>query len=456
MALPKLWTCHHCCLDNPGHRSQCLACFSKKVDIPSSVHESVYLPHMTLQEASALCVHDKIDHRLPLGHFSLSVVKEIVETNLRIHYIGWPDEYDVWSNYKHRLDRFAQPNSISKRPAHRLHHLTLGDPVSINPITQHPGWRRGFITLMNGRSITDIASKVTTSINLATYGQIRVSYQHQQTTFYYWTHLDNDLEIREMQKYLSDGNDSTDYKSSDSSHSAELQCDPTRTTLCEMGFTETYIEKALKIYEQSHGIGNDYNVGAITELIINLQAKDQSTEQKTIVDEEQPNTNDNRSSQSMDGMKTNATHHTVSTLREHGVLTKKQSLKHLRDATEQIVMGQGKSNTDDHRNSESMDSMKTNATQLIVSILRKHGGVLTKKQLHKHIRKNNGGIHWSNSNFNAELGHLKKFLMQQKNIFLVVPETKSKNFKVTLRDTSDAEQSSDRQPASKFQNCAPE
>eukprot|EP01083_Nonionella_stella_P047384 126802_1 len=161
------------------------------------------------------------------------------------------------------------------------------------------------------------------------------------------------------------------------------------------------------------------------------------------------NTDDHRNSESMDSMKTNATHHTVSTLREHGVLTKKQSLKHLRDtqiATEQIVMGQGKSNTDDHRNSESMDSMKTNATQLIVSILRKHGGVLTKKQLHKHIRKNNGGIHWSNSNFNAELGHLKKFLMQQKNIFLVVPETKSKNFKVTLRDTSDAEQSSDRQP----------
>eukprot|EP01083_Nonionella_stella_P032690 89460_1 len=151
---------------------------------------------------------------------------------------------------------------------------------------------------MNGRSIADIASAYSTSINLTTYGQIRVSYQHQQSTYFYWTHLDNELEIRELKPHPSDVNGSTDSTSNDSSD-GELQCDRNhriRTNLREMGFTGTYIERALKIYEQSHGIEIDYNVGQlreITELIINLQANDQSTEQKTVINEEQFNTNDN-------------------------------------------------------------------------------------------------------------------------------------------------------------------
>eukprot|EP01083_Nonionella_stella_P275900 937150_1 len=45
--------------------------------------------HMTLKDASSLKVHDKIDHRDPVGRYILATVEDKQGTNLKIHYDGW-------------------------------------------------------------------------------------------------------------------------------------------------------------------------------------------------------------------------------------------------------------------------------------------------------------------------------------------------------------------------------
>eukprot|EP01084_Bolivina_argentea_P137726 242555_1 len=139
---------------------------------------SPFTPHMTLDEAQKLRIHDKIDHRDSVGRFVLATVVQKHDTNIKIHYIGWDSKFDTWSDFKTETYRFAKAGSISKRPSHRLMNLKTGDFVDINPIHRHPGWKCGEIRKLDQHS-----------------GQIQIVYKIHDKNYLYWVHLDNKDEV---------------------------------------------------------------------------------------------------------------------------------------------------------------------------------------------------------------------------------------------------------------------
>eukprot|EP01084_Bolivina_argentea_P288841 495828_1 len=144
-------------------------------------HESTYIPHLKLQDAFKLKIHDLIDHRDEFGVFALATITHKHGTILKIHYEGYDDKWDAWSDFEKELHRFADPFSISQRPAHRLQGLKCGEFVDVNPGWMHSrisGWRQGKI--MGHRQGS---------------GQVLVSYMYDGKSRLYWTHLDNTAEI---------------------------------------------------------------------------------------------------------------------------------------------------------------------------------------------------------------------------------------------------------------------
>ena len=117
----------------------------KKGPVNMVSSKNAFLSHMILEEACELKVNDKIDHRDQVGRFVSSTISEKNGSNLKIHYDGWRAKWDVWSDYKQELYRFAVAGSISKRPRHRFLDLKIGDFVLINPRRKHPGWKNGEI-----------------------------------------------------------------------------------------------------------------------------------------------------------------------------------------------------------------------------------------------------------------------------------------------------------------------
>eukprot|EP01084_Bolivina_argentea_P240172 403559_1 len=140
-----------------------------------------FVPHLTISEAKQLQVHDKLDHRDRVGRFVYGTVVDIQGTNIKIHYDGWSRKWDTWSDYSNALTRFANPGSISNRPAHRFMQLKKGDYVDINPSGRHPGWKVAEIRRLDHKS-----------------GQVQVVYESLDKNYLYWTHLDNHQEIAEF------------------------------------------------------------------------------------------------------------------------------------------------------------------------------------------------------------------------------------------------------------------
>ena len=140
----------------------------------------IFPSHMSLEDASELKVHDKIDHRDEIGRFLYATVSQKQGSNLMIHYDGWSKKWDTWSDFKKEIHQFAKAGSISKRPAHRLKHLKKGDYIDINPTHRHPasGWTCGEIKRFDKES-----------------GQIQVIYTYGDKHYLYWAHLDDENEI---------------------------------------------------------------------------------------------------------------------------------------------------------------------------------------------------------------------------------------------------------------------
>lgn len=99
--------------------------------------ESEFKPHMSLEEASQLKVDDAVDFRVSTGQWIIATITQKVGSNVDLFANGWND----WCDYSTQLQRFAKPESISKRPAHRLQDLKVGDYIDIFPAQRHPGWR---------------------------------------------------------------------------------------------------------------------------------------------------------------------------------------------------------------------------------------------------------------------------------------------------------------------------
>ena len=56
-------------------------------------------PLYTRKEAIHLAVNDKIDHRDYLGRFVYARIIDKNGTELKIHYRGYDDGFDVWDDY---------------------------------------------------------------------------------------------------------------------------------------------------------------------------------------------------------------------------------------------------------------------------------------------------------------------------------------------------------------------
>ena len=134
-----------------------------------------FTPHMTKKEASNLKINDMIDHRDNVGRFLLATIINKIGTNCLIHYNEYNEQWNIWSDFKKELYRFAVKHSISSRPASRLIDLKCESMVDINALYAYPGWKYGIIRKFDSNS-----------------GQVQIQYQNGKL---YWTHLDNSDEI---------------------------------------------------------------------------------------------------------------------------------------------------------------------------------------------------------------------------------------------------------------------
>eukprot|EP01083_Nonionella_stella_P240209 839942_1 len=71
---------------------------------------------ITQNEADELKIGDKIDHlrikNNPPTFFAAQIIDKD-DNKLKIHYIGYADSYDEWSNYKNELYRYSKYESIT-------------------------------------------------------------------------------------------------------------------------------------------------------------------------------------------------------------------------------------------------------------------------------------------------------------------------------------------------------
>ena len=156
----------------------------------------VYTPfraHMTYPEALQLNVGDLIDHRTVSGRYVLARItrKDIIHdldtnrnlTRYLIHYVDKnPKWLDYWPCYNYLeqgdLWRFATANTNSKRLAHRLCELALGDKVMVKaPYGYVKEWTEGEIWAFDNDS-----------------AQVFVGFKYVLPV---WVHADNPNEIKE-------------------------------------------------------------------------------------------------------------------------------------------------------------------------------------------------------------------------------------------------------------------
>eukprot|EP01084_Bolivina_argentea_P097814 175835_1 len=142
----------------------------------NSIDSKLFHSHMSLTEASKLRIKQPIDHRDMEGRFLGAIIIDKNASNLKIHYIGWTEQWDVWCDYTMELFRFAKYKSISERPRNRFFHLQKGNKININPMNK--GWKVCQIISFDA-------------------GQVEVAYFDEISNFehYYWSHIDNENEV---------------------------------------------------------------------------------------------------------------------------------------------------------------------------------------------------------------------------------------------------------------------
>eukprot|EP01083_Nonionella_stella_P014961 41898_1 len=155
----------------------------------------LFIPHMTQYEAGDLCLFDNVDHRDATGRFCVATIIAIDPSKssaVKIHYEDdLVDEYDVWSDYRLELFRFAKHRSISRRKQHLfVAELKIGDRVKVNPpkyyvnksgLKKRSEWIEGILTAFDKKS-----------------AQIQIAHKSNNAWFVYWTHCDN---LHEITKY---------------------------------------------------------------------------------------------------------------------------------------------------------------------------------------------------------------------------------------------------------------
>eukprot|EP01083_Nonionella_stella_P219910 787272_1 len=141
-----------------------------------------FVDHMSTEEANKLVINDKIDHRDTFGGSTSAIIVDKKQTNLKIHYPEYGKKFDVWSNYKNELYKFAKHESISSRPGHNFMDLQIDEFINVNPLN-HPGWKLG---KMDG---FEVGRKS---------GQIKIIYNINGCDYEWWTHVDNKNEVKQL------------------------------------------------------------------------------------------------------------------------------------------------------------------------------------------------------------------------------------------------------------------
>eukprot|EP01084_Bolivina_argentea_P139564 245516_1 len=145
-----------------------------------------FVTHMSFEEAKHLSINDNIDHRDFVGLWIPSIIVDKNDTKLKIHYIGWDNQWDIWSDYKIELHKFAKYKSISRRNKHRFsdHQVKIGDYIDIRPINSNT-WTIGEIVEFDKKS-----------------GQIKIVYIIETNSNdyykYQWSHLDDQSELQPL------------------------------------------------------------------------------------------------------------------------------------------------------------------------------------------------------------------------------------------------------------------
>merc|ERR1712129_470693 len=106
----------------------------------------IFTEYLSMRQADALKIGDKVDHRDDAGRFIKStVLGRRCGTELRLHYDGWSSKWDSWCDYQIDLHKFALSRSISRCPRVRGKHIEEGMFVDIKPSYRHGDdckWKR--------------------------------------------------------------------------------------------------------------------------------------------------------------------------------------------------------------------------------------------------------------------------------------------------------------------------
>merc|ERR1712173_256004 len=115
------------------------------------------------------------------------------ENSVLIKYEGWSDKWNIWSDFTKELWRFYPYKSVSKLKARGpLKWKKEGDKIAFRCQKYHPdgkGWTRAIIRRRDRRTENS--------------GWVQVQFMDQRVPprreLLYWSHLDNNDEVRDKQ-----------------------------------------------------------------------------------------------------------------------------------------------------------------------------------------------------------------------------------------------------------------
>ena len=161
----------------------------------SQSDDDEFRSHLNLQEALELKKGDQFDHRDKFGRvFPAEVANKDHIRGVEVHYEGWPNKWNIWSDPRRELWRFAAYKSISKRPRHRFKDLGVGDFIDCNPMySDFPGWRYAEIKQLDNNS-GQVQVILQESGNGPQFGGNNGNANDGKEKVH-WVHLDNPLEV---------------------------------------------------------------------------------------------------------------------------------------------------------------------------------------------------------------------------------------------------------------------
>ena len=198
---------------------------------------------MTIKEVSSLRIGDTVDYRDRFGKFVHAKVFDKFGNKLTMTRSNHKKIEGALSNSETEYYRFAAAGSISNRKSYI--YFQKGHRVHINPRLIHPGWKDGKVVEFHKYS-----------------GQLKVTYQHENRTYQYWVHRDDQDEIRKTVNGI-------------------------KKDLEYMGFDQNDINQAFKEYQKYYG--ENFNIDLMVDIIgnfYNYKFREHKSQKSEILDQQ--------------------------------------------------------------------------------------------------------------------------------------------------------------------------